>query len=116
MIRRSLLGLAAIAAAGLFLAAGSAAMAETPPLVKSAQSAVLVAVAAEPAVPHIQYAVAVVEVDQVAPAALVEAAYDPRAAGTGHSSIASQVAGNTIKGSPEVLSVARVTARRTWIV
>lgn len=112
MIRRSILCLAAVAAAGLFIAAGPAAMAESPRLVKSAQVSVPVAVSATEPAPQLEYAVAVVEVDQVAPSALVEAAYDPRAAGTSHRTVAGKVAGTVIEGSPEVLPAARVTALR----
>ena len=115
MLRRSLLSLAAVAAAGLIMAS-SAAMADAPPLVKSAQVSVLVAVAATEPAPQIEYAVAVVEVDQASPAALVEAAHDPRAAGTGHRPIASQAGRSTIEGSREVLPGGALAARRTWIV
>lgn len=116
MLRLSLLSLAAVAAAVLIMVGRSAAMADAPPLVKSAQVSVLVAVAATEPAAQIEYAVAVVEVDQASPAALVEAAHDPRAAGTGHRQIASHAIRSTIEGSREVLPGRALAARRTWIV
>lgn len=116
MIRRSLLSLAAVAAAGLIMVGSSAALAEAPSLVKSAQASVLVAVAATDPAPQIQYAVAVVEVDQTAPAALMEAAYDPLAAGRGPVGTVRTAILISDIGSPEVLPGRHIAARRTWIV